>query len=35
VLGYDHPDDPERTASPMFVRQEALLAQVLADAEMP
>lgn len=35
VLGYDHPDDPERTASPMFVRQEALLAQLLADAEMP
>jgi len=28
VLGFDHPDGPERLASPMWRRQEALLAAV-------
>jgi probable rRNA maturation factor len=32
VLGYDHPDGPERVTSPMFVRQEALVRKVLEDA---
>jgi probable rRNA maturation factor len=35
VLGYDHPDEANRTTSPMYVRQETLLAQVLADLESP
>jgi len=29
VLGYDHPDGEERTASPMWRRQEALLRRVM------
>lgn len=29
VLGYDHPEGPERTQSPMFVRQEHLLREFL------
>ncbi len=35
VLGYDHPHDGDPATSPMYVRQEALLAQVLADVEAP
>lgn len=35
VLGYDHPDEAGRTTSPMYVRQETLLAQVLAYVESP
>lgn len=30
VLGHDHPEDDGRTASPMWQRQERLLARVLA-----
>lgn len=30
VLGHDHPDDGDRAASPMFVRQEALLREFLS-----
>jgi probable rRNA maturation factor len=30
VLGYDHPADAEREGSPMYTRQEALLASFLA-----
>ncbi len=30
VLGHDHPDGPERVESEMFVRQEALLTEILA-----
>lgn len=30
VLGYDHPDGPERLESPMFVVQERLVARVLS-----
>lgn len=29
VLGYDHPDGPDREASPMFLRQEELVRSVL------
>jgi len=29
VLGYDHPDDGEREGSPMYIRQEQLLAAIL------
>jgi ssRNA-specific RNase YbeY (16S rRNA maturation enzyme) len=29
VLGWDHPDGPERERAPMWRRQERLLAQVL------
>jgi probable rRNA maturation factor len=32
VLGYDHPEGPERSDSPMFQLQERLLQEVLADA---
>jgi len=32
VLGYDHPEGPERSDSPMFQVQERLLREVLADA---
>jgi probable rRNA maturation factor len=32
VLGYDHPAGEERAASPMFLRQEALLAAFLSGA---
>lgn len=32
VLGYDHPEGPERTGSPMFALQERLVRQVLNDA---
>ncbi|HBV06236.1 MAG TPA: rRNA maturation RNase YbeY [Gemmatimonadetes bacterium] len=31
VLGYDHPDGPERTESKMFSLQERLVAQLMAD----
>lgn len=31
VLGYDHPEGPERTESAMFRRQEELLREILAD----
>ncbi len=31
VLGYDHPDGPERLDSPMFVLQEEILSSVMAD----
>jgi ssRNA-specific RNase YbeY (16S rRNA maturation enzyme) len=31
VLGYDHPDGEERTASAMWQRQERLLASALRD----
>lgn len=31
VLGYDHPEGEERTASPMWRRQEQLLARALRD----
>jgi probable rRNA maturation factor len=31
VLGYDHPEGEDRTGSPMFVLQEELLRQVLAE----
>jgi probable rRNA maturation factor len=30
ILGHDHPEGPERMESPMFQRQEALLAQILS-----
>ena len=30
VLGYEHPDGPDRENSPMYLRQEALLAAFLA-----
>lgn len=30
VLGYEHPEGEERTASPMFARQEALLREFLS-----
>jgi len=30
VLGHDHPEGPERTESPMFLRQEELLAGILS-----
>ncbi len=30
VLGWDHPETDDRTASPMFARQEALLREFLA-----
>jgi probable rRNA maturation factor len=30
VLGWDHPEGEERTASPMFERQEALLRELLS-----
>ena len=30
VLGYDHPEGDDRTASPMFARQEALLREFLS-----
>ena len=33
VLGYDHADDALRTDSPMYLRQEALLTQVLAGGD--
>lgn len=33
VLGYDHPDDAHRTESPMYLRQEALLTQLLAGGD--
>jgi probable rRNA maturation factor len=29
VLGYDHPEGPERTSSPMFRRQESILSRML------
>lgn len=29
VLGYDHPEGPDREASPMYVRQEEILASFL------
>lgn len=32
VLGHDHPEGPERTGSPMFELQEALVRRVLAGA---
>lgn len=36
VLGYDHPDsDEERAGSPMYRRQEALLAEVIAAGREP
>ena len=35
VLGHDHPDGPERLDSPMFARQEALVAGVMVDAPPP
>jgi probable rRNA maturation factor len=31
VLGYDHPEDEDRDASPMYRRQEKLLVALLAD----
>ncbi|MCG6956414.1 MAG: rRNA maturation RNase YbeY [Gemmatimonadetes bacterium] len=34
VLGYDHPDGPERVTSPMFVRQEALVRVVLEESDL-
>lgn len=33
VLGYDHPEDADRDDSPMYQRQEELLASVLHDAD--
>lgn len=33
VLGYDHPGGEDRTASPMFLRQEALLREILSGGE--
>jgi probable rRNA maturation factor len=30
VLGYEHPEDDDRAASPMFARQEALLREFLS-----
>jgi probable rRNA maturation factor len=33
VLGYDHPEDADREASPMYQRQEHLLASVLGSTE--
>jgi probable rRNA maturation factor len=30
VLGHDHPDGEERLESPMFIRQEALLREILS-----
>ena len=33
VLGHDHPDGEERTASPMWQRQEKLLAKALAGSK--
>lgn len=35
VLGYDHPEDAEREASPMYHRQEALLSGVLSGRALP
>lgn len=32
VLGYDHPEGPEREGSPMFSRQEELVRSVLEEA---
>jgi len=34
VLGHDHPEGPERVTSPMFVRQEALVREVLEEADL-
>lgn len=31
VLGHDHPEGEERTASPMYARQEALVRRILAE----
>jgi probable rRNA maturation factor len=31
VLGYDHPEDESRTASPMWRRQERLLAAAMSN----
>lgn len=33
VLGYEHPEGDDRAASPMFVRQEALLKEFLSGGE--
>ena len=33
VLGYEHPDGPDRDASPMYLRQEALLSAFLSRGE--
>lgn len=35
VLGHGHPEGPERMESPMFRRQEELLAVILSDGEAP
>jgi len=33
VLGYEHPEGDDRAGSPMFVRQEALLREILSGGE--
>jgi probable rRNA maturation factor len=35
VLGHDHPEGSERMESPMFRRQEELLAELLSEGEAP